>query len=225
MNGAGLHKREEEIKTASLWLAGLMEPRLLLCSLIVCKIKMELFSQISDISGDLIPQQLFGIQQGSSAFFSGLSFPSAWSSALPAGRSSLFPGSTCQMDSHWPKDPRTIEVEGKKGWMQRHTKRFDLSVSKGSYCQIFAAPPQPLQLLAFPPLLPPLRSTRRNLGFGNESPSQHLSSWDSFLFGNSARNHTYATENPTKSIYFEPRKRELKDKHFAGVKTEPFSDY
>lgn len=143
MNGAGLHKREEEIKTPPLWLARLMEPRLLLCSLIVCKIKMELFSQISDISGDLIPQKLFGIQQGSSAFFSGLSFPPAWSSALPAGRSSLFPVSTCQMDSHWLKDPRIIEVEGKKGWMQRHTKRFDRSVSKGSYCQIFAAPPQP----------------------------------------------------------------------------------
>lgn len=147
----GTQQRGEEIKKPPLWLAELMKPRSLLCCLIVCKIKMELSSQISDVSGDLVPQQLFGIQQGSSAFFLGLAFPSAWSSAFPAGRSSLFSVPTCLpnrltlaqgLKNYWSGGGE------KKEWMLRHTKRFGLNVSKGSYCQILAAPPQSLQLLA-----------------------------------------------------------------------------
>lgn len=53
---------------------------------------------------------------------------------------------------------------------------------------------------AFSPLLPPLKAQTK---LGKESrfwewiTSQHSPSWDSFLFGNSARNHTYATEIST----------------------------
>lgn len=127
-----------------------MKPRSLLCCLIVCRIKMELSSQISDISGDLIPQQLFGIQQGSSAFFLGLFFPLSLVICSPCWQElpvfCLSPPAKQTQTS--PRIQELLKCGGEKRDECRNTKRFDLNISKGSKCQIFAAPPQPLQLPA-----------------------------------------------------------------------------
>lgn len=186
-----------------------MKPCLLPCCLIVHKIKMELSSQISDISGDLIPQQLFGIQQGASAFFLGLFFPSAWSSAFPAGRNSLFSVSTCLPNR------LTLAQGFKNYWSVGGRKRDECKDTPRDLIWMFprGAIAKSLQLLLshfssslciFPSPTPTQKhhAGRRNLGFGNESPSQHFSSWDSFLFGNSARKSSICNTKPNKLNLF-----------------------
>lgn len=189
-------------------MADLMKPCLLLCCLIVCKIKMELSSQISDISGDLIPQQLFGIQQGASAFFLGLF------SSLPGHLLSLLAGTpcflslpACQIDSHWPKDSRIIEVWGGEKGMNAKTQRdliwmFPRGAIAKSLQLLLSHFSSSLCIFPSPTPTQKHQVGRRNLGFGNESPSQHFSSWDSFLFGNSARKSSICNTKPNKLNLF-----------------------
>lgn len=190
-----------------------MKPCLLLCCLIVRKIKMELSSQISDISGDLIPQQLFGIQQGASAFFLGLF------SSLPGHLLSLLARTpcflslpACQIDSHWPKDSRIIEVwGGEKGMNAKTHQEIWSECFQGeqlpNLCSSSSATSAPR--FAFSPLLPPPRSTKSGEGIWvlgmnhllNTSLHETLSSLET-----QQENHPYATQNPTNSIYFRPSK-------------------
>lgn len=156
-------QREEEIKEPPLWLAGLMKPRWLLCCLIVCEIKMELSSQISDISGDLIPQQFFGIQQGPSTFFLGLS--SSWGCS-PCWQE--LPGLCPYLpNSHWSQEPGIIEVcGGKKGWCRYTPRDLIWRFPRGATAKSLQLLPSHFSSLAFSfsPLLPPLRNTESGEG-------------------------------------------------------------
>lgn len=224
-------QRGEETKKPALWVAGLMKPALLLCCLIVCKMKMELSSPIRDVSGDLIPQQLFGIQQGSSAFFLRAFFPLSLVICLPCWQElPVFCLYLPAKQTHpGPSTQELLKCGGRK-------KRDECRDTPRDLVWMF---PRGATAKSWQLLLSHFSSSGLHFPLSyphSEAPSQEKESgfWEwitfstllfmrlSFLFGNSARNHTYATENPTKSIYFKPRKRELKGKHFAGVQAQPF---
>lgn len=137
-----------------------MKPRSLLCCLIVGKIKMELSSQISDISGDLIPQQLFGIQEGSSAFFFALSLVICCPCWQELPLCCLYLAKSTRTG---PRNQKLLKCRGEKRGMNAETHR-------GIRAECFQGEPLPNPCssssvtsaphFAFSPLLPPPSSTK-----------------------------------------------------------------
>lgn len=215
-------QREEEIKEPPLWLAGLMKPRWLLCCLIVCEIKIWSFLPKLVTSQEILfPSSFLVFSRDHQPFSWGFLPPEA---ALPAGRSSLGSVLTCQTHTG-PRSRELLKCVGEKRDDAETHREIWSEGFQGellpNLCSSSPATSAP-SLFRFPLSYPHsgTPSREKESGFWEWITFSTLpSSWASFLFGNSARNHTYATENPTKSVYFKPRERELKDKYFARVRT------